>query len=66
MKVKIGNKIYSSYEEPIALLFDDDFERLKLAASIYDLPESKGQSAYVRAPKGKFCKEEIERFTYGK
>lgn len=40
MKVKIGDKIFDSNDEPIMLIFESDKERMSVGSQIFDMVES--------------------------
>lgn len=51
MKVKIGNTIYDSNEQPIMLIFEEDIERKKVGEQLSEMVESDTTRKYVKFPK---------------
>jgi hypothetical protein len=61
MKVKIGNKIYDSIEEPIMLIFDDDEQRKAVAKHLTDMNEKNDVRKYAIFKDG-LSDDEIKKF----
>lgn len=61
MKVKIGNTIYDSENEPIMLIFETDEIRRAVAKHLTQMSERSGVRLYVQAP-ATIPREEIEAF----
>lgn len=52
MKVKIGENIYDSKNEPIALVFSDDTERIDISNRLGNMAPRKGARIYMEYPDG--------------
>ena len=62
MKVKIGDRIYDTKDEPIMLIFKDD-EDLKQHANLLSRMENKpGPRKYLMFPQEKYTVEEMQEF----
>lgn len=47
MRVKIGERVYDSEEQPIMLIFNDDKQRKKVAENLTNMEEKDGVRKYV-------------------
>jgi len=47
MKVKIGNNIYDSDNEPLMLIFDNDNQRKTVAKHLTDMEDKEGVRKYA-------------------
>lgn len=61
MKVKIGNNIIDSNDEPIMLIFEKDEERINVGKQIFDMVESDTIRKYVQFPDS-MTADEIVKF----
>lgn len=52
MKVKIGNVITDSEQEPIVLIFKDDAQRKHVASLLTNMSEKEGVRMYGEFPEG--------------
>ena len=50
MKVKIGDTIYDSEKEPIALIFESDNHRKSTANHLSNMEPNDGKRVYVQFP----------------
>lgn len=57
MKVKIGENIYDSNNEPIALVFLDDTERIDISNRLGNMAPRKGARIYMEYPDGRLIVE---------
>lgn len=61
MKIKIGNNIYDSDNEPLMLIFDDDNQRKTVAKHLTDMQDNDGIRKYAIFNK-KVLEEDIKKF----
>ncbi len=61
MRVKIGDRIYDSSNEPIMLIFESDADRIKFANYLVSMVEKEGIRKVLQAP-DIMTKESIKNF----
>ena len=61
MKVKIGQTIYSTDDEPIMLIFENDDSRKTVARHLSEMPEKEGIRKYAVFDEA-IEKKEVEKF----
>lgn len=62
MRVKIGQNIFDSNEEPIMLIFESDKERINAAKQITHMINAKGKVRKYCLYPGSFTIEKIKHF----
>lgn len=62
MRVKIGDKIYNTDEEPILFIFEDDNELCHTVKNLSEMPFKEGIRKYLVYPDDKCTVEEAENF----
>jgi len=61
MKVKVGEFIYDSNQQPIMLVFENDESRKEVAKQISEMEEKSAVRKYLQAPQG-MDEDELREF----